>query len=164
MNKKVTKEKKEERELLTPEIIEARKKMEEKFGSLKLGGKGTQKRKKIVVHKVAVVQDKKLAAAAKKLNAKSIGEIAELNCFRDDATILHFKKPKVEYGYKDKVTFVTGVAEEKQIKDMLQNIMKQLGPKQYSYIKDYPEQFKNQEKGKEEVPDLVPDFEEVSKQ
>ena len=32
---------------LTPEIIEARKKMAEKFGNLKLGGKGTEKRKKI---------------------------------------------------------------------------------------------------------------------
>ncbi len=164
MNKKVTKETKETRVELTPEIVEARKKMEEKFGSLKLGGKGTQKRKKIVQHKAAVVQDKKLAAAAKKFNAKNLGEIAELNCFRDDGSILHFKKPKIEYGYKDKVTFVTGIAEEKQIKDMLPNIMKQLGPKQFNVIKDYADQIKGQDKVKETVPDLVPDFEEVSKQ
>jgi nascent polypeptide-associated complex subunit beta len=98
---------------LTPEIIEARKKMEEKFGNLKLGGKGTQKRKKIVVHKSAAVQDKKITAIAKKANAKHIGEVFEINVFKDDNSILNFKKPKVEYSHKEKISFVTGVPENK---------------------------------------------------
>lgn len=98
---------------LTPEIIEARKRMEEKFGNLKLGGKGTQKRKKLVVHKSAAVQDKKIAAIAKKSGARNLGDTAEINVFKDDNSVLHFKKPKVEYAVKDKVTFITGTAETK---------------------------------------------------
>lgn len=99
---------------LTPEIIEARKKMEEKFGNLKLGGKGTQKRKKIVQHKPSSVSDKKIQALAKKAGAKNIGETAEINIFKDDNTVLHFKKPKIEYSVKDKITFVTGAGETKR--------------------------------------------------
>jgi nascent polypeptide-associated complex subunit beta len=99
---------------LTQEIIEARKKMEEKFGNLKLGGKGTQKRKKIVVHKPSSVQDKKIVSIAKKSGAKNIGETAEINVFKDDNTVLHFKKPKIEYSVKEKVTFVTGAGETKR--------------------------------------------------
>jgi nascent polypeptide-associated complex subunit beta len=99
---------------LTPEIKEARKRMEEKFGNLKLGGKGTQKRKKIVVHKATAVQDKKIASIAKKTGARNLGETAEINVFRDDHTVLHFKKPKIEYSAKEKITFVTGEAEVKR--------------------------------------------------
>jgi nascent polypeptide-associated complex subunit beta len=99
---------------LTPEIIEARKKMEEKFGNLKLGGKGTQKRKKIVVHKSAAAADKRIVALAKKSGAKNIGETAEINVFKDDNTVIHFKKPKIEYSVKEKITFVTGTGESKR--------------------------------------------------
>ena len=99
---------------LTPEIIEARKRMEEKFGNLKLGGKGTQKRKKMVVHKSTAVQDKKIAAIAKKAGAKNLGDTAEINVFKDDNSVLHFKRPKIEYSVKEKVTFITGTAESKR--------------------------------------------------
>lgn len=49
------------------EILEARKKFSEMYGNLKLGGKGTQKKKKLAINKNnAGVQDKKVAALAKK--------------------------------------------------------------------------------------------------
>lgn len=99
---------------LTPEIIEARKKMEEKFGNIKLGGKGTQKRKKLVVHKASAQQDKKVVNLAKKSGAKNIGETAEINVFKDDNTVLHFRKPKIEYSVKERITFVTGTPEDKR--------------------------------------------------
>ena len=99
---------------LTPEIIEARKKMEEKFGNLKLGGKGSQKKKKMVVHKSTAVQDKKISAIAKKSGAKNLGDTAEINVFKDDNSVLHFKRPKIEYSVKEKVTFITGTPETKR--------------------------------------------------
>jgi len=50
------------------------------------------------------------------------------------------------------------------IKDLLPNILKQLGPKQFNFIKDYVETLKGPaETKKEEAPELVEDFEEVSK-
>mgnify|MGYP000978714857 CR=1 FL=1 len=85
--------------------------------------------------------------------------------FRDDNTVIHFKKPSLEYSLKEKVSFLTGPSEIKHIKDLLPNIIKQLGPKQFSFMKDFAETLKNQEKKDEkpeEAPELV-DFEEVSK-
>ncbi len=52
------------------EIEESRKKFSEMYSNVKLGGKGTQKRKKFVVHKESAVQDKKIAALAKKSRIK----------------------------------------------------------------------------------------------
>lgn len=49
------------------EILEARKKMAEKFGNTQLGGKGTEKRKKEARHHGNKVEsDKKIQAIAKK--------------------------------------------------------------------------------------------------
>jgi len=51
------------------------------------------------------------------------------------------------------------------IKDLLPGILKQLGPKQMGFIQDYVNTLKQTEKpAKETAPDLVEDFEEVSKQ
>jgi hypothetical protein len=85
--------------------------------------------------------------------------------FKDDNTVIHFKKPSIEYSLKEKATFLTGPSEVKNIKDLLPNIIKQLGPKQFSFMKDYAETLKNVQpktEKAEEAPELV-DFEEVSK-
>ena len=100
------------------------------------------------------------------LEAKKLNDIQEVNIFKDDNTVLHFRKPGLEYSPKEKVSFLTGPHEIKHIKDLLPNILKQLGPKQFSFMKDYAETLKNQEKKDEkieEAPELVEDFEEVSK-
>ncbi len=69
---------------------------------------------------------------------------------------------------KEKVSFVTGSNETKNMKDLLPNIMRQLGPKQITFIKDYAEQLKKDtDKTTEKVdeaPELVEDFEEIAKQ
>jgi hypothetical protein len=61
---------------------------------------------------------------------------------------------------------LTGPYESKHIKDLLPNILKQLGPKQFAFMKDYAESLKKGDKKQdkiEEAPELVEDFEEVSK-
>lgn len=85
--------------------------------------------------------------------------------FKDDNTVLHFKRPNMEYSLKEKVTFLTGACEQKHIKDLLPNIIKQLGPKQFNFMREYAEQLKGAAETKPtEAPELVEDFEEVSKQ
>ena len=78
------------------------------------------------------------------------------------------KKPSLEYSFKEKVSFVSGVSETKNIKDILPGIIKQLGPKQFEFMKEYAETLKAKDKKKtdkiEEAPELVEDFEEVSKE
>jgi nascent polypeptide-associated complex subunit beta len=145
-------------------ILEARKKFGELYGNTKIGGKGSQKKKKLVKHRETSAFDKKIQSLAKKANSKKLTDTMELNIFKDDNSVLHFKKPTVEYSVKEKCTFVTGTFETKTIKDLLPNIIKQLGPKQFSVMKDYAEELKKTDDKKiDEAPELVEDFEEVSK-
>jgi nascent polypeptide-associated complex subunit beta len=100
------------------------------------------------------------------LEAKKLNETQEVNIFKDDNTVLHFKKPNLEYSVKEKVTFLTGAPEVKHIKDLLPNILKQLGPKQFSFMKDFADSLKKADKKEDkidEAPELVEDFEEISK-
>ena len=150
------------------EILDARKKMAEEFGNMQLGGKGTQKRKKMAKHRGNKVEaDKKIVALAKKSGARKINEVSEINIFKDDNKVVHIKKPTLEYSFKEKVSFVSGNAETKEIKDLLPGIIKQLGPKQFGFIKDYAETLKAKDKKQsekiEEAPELVEDFEAESK-
>ena len=149
------------------EILEARKKMAEKFGNMQIGGKGTQRRKKEAkVRGNKVEADKKIQAIAKKSGARKLGEVSEINIFKDDNNVVHIKKPTLEYSFKEKVSFVSGVAETKPIKELLPGIIKQLGPKQFSFMKEFAETLKAKDKKKEEkeAPELVEDFESVSKE
>ena len=99
-----------------------------------------------------------------------MNDIQEVNIFKDDNTVIHLKKPSFEYSMKEKVSFVTGAHETKRelniiliwldIKDLLPNIIKQLGPRQFSFMQDYAETLKNNKK--DEAPELVEDFEQAS--
>ena len=153
---------------LDKEIREARQKMAAEFGNMQIGGKGTQKRKKMAKHRGNKVEaDKKVVALAKKSGARKINEVSEINIFKDDNKVVHIKKPTLEYSFKEKVSFVSGTAETKEIKDLLPGIIKQLGPKQFGFIKDYAETLKAKDKKQpdkiEEAPELVEDFEAESK-
>jgi hypothetical protein len=67
---------------------------------------------------------------------------------------------------------VTGTPETKDLKDLMPDILKQVGPQQYTYLKNIMggmgsvgEASKDQEDDEDDVPSLVnTNFEEVSKQ
>jgi nascent polypeptide-associated complex subunit beta len=67
---------------------------------------------------------------------------------------------------------VTGNPETKNLKDMMPEILKQVGPQQYSFLKDIignmgsvKEATSKQEEDEDDVPELVgTNFEEASKQ
>jgi len=154
-------------EVTEKEILEARKKLAEKFGNTQIGGKGTQRRKHEVKKRTNKVEsDKKIESIAKKSQAKKLNEINEINIFKDDNTVIHFKKPTLEYSFKEKVSFVSGLHETKNIKELLPAIIKQLGPKQFEFMKEYAETLKSKDKKddkNDQAPELVEDFESVSK-
>ena len=154
-------------EVTQQEILEARKKLAEKFGNTQIGGKGTQRRKHEAKKRGNKVEtDKKIESIAKKAQAKKLNEISEINIFKDDNTVIHFKKPTLEYSFKEKVSFVSGLHETKNIKELIPAIIKQLGPKQFEFMKEYAETLKNKDKKDEkndQAPELVEDFESVSK-
>ena len=79
-------------------INQARAKLAEKFGEgARTGGKGTQRRKKKTVHHTQLNDDKKLKTIIKKFNVHPLSDITDVNMFKDDGTILHFKNPEGKF-------------------------------------------------------------------
>jgi len=52
-----------------------------------------------VVHtqQAASGEDKKLKAAIKKFGVQPLGDIEEVNMFKDDNTVIHFKRPQGKF-------------------------------------------------------------------
>jgi len=61
---------------------------------VRIGGKGTSRRKVKKVHKSVGTDDKKLQSTLKKLNVQPIAGIEEVNMFKSDGTVIHFTAPK----------------------------------------------------------------------
>ena len=69
-------------------------KLQAQAAAVRIGGKGTPRRKVKKVHKTTGTDDKKLQSALKKLNVQPISQIEEVNMFKTDGTVVHFSSPK----------------------------------------------------------------------
>ena len=69
--------------------------LQKSAANVRIGGKGTARRKKKIVHKASNTDDKKLQSQLKKLNINPIPGIEEVNMFKDDGSVIHFTNPKV---------------------------------------------------------------------
>jgi hypothetical protein len=67
---------------------------------------------------------------------KPIADIMEANFFHKDNTVMHINRPLVHYAFKDTFCSVQGKATTKNLKDMMPEIMKQVGPEQMSALKE----------------------------
>merc|ERR1712233_107684 len=165
---------------LLQEMVSEIKMNQEKLKMLqaqvRIGGKGTVRRKKKVVHRTATTDDKKLQSSLKKLSVNNIPGIEEVNMIKDDGTVIHFNNPKVQASLAANTFAVTGHAENKQITEMLPGILNQLGAESLTHLKRLAsnvggagvggamEAANNmEEEDDDEVPDLVENFDEVSK-
>jgi len=151
---------------------------------VRIGGKGTARRKKKVVHRSATTDDKKLQSTLKKLAVSTIPGIEEVNMIKDDGTVIHFNNPKVQASLGSNVFAVTGHGETKEVAEMLPQILSQMGPESLEHVKRFAYTGAAQQRmagqmagiGKtdagedadadsddEDVPDLVSNFDEPSK-
>merc|ERR1711920_524415 len=142
---------------------------------VRIGGKGTQRRKKKVVHKTATTDDKKLQGALKKMSVNSIPGIEEVNMIKDDGTVLHFNNPKVQASLAANTFAITGHADTKQLTEMLPGILNQLGTEGLTNLRKLAEQLPkgrvpdvtgeegDDDEDDDDVPDLVDNFDEPSK-
>merc|ERR1711881_806454 len=88
-------------------------------GTQQIGGKGTARRKKKVVHRGNQLNDdKKLSSSLKKLAANTIPGIEEVNMFKDDGTVINFINPKVQASPMSNTFAISGQNEVKKITDM----------------------------------------------
>uniref|UniRef100_A0A2K6MBJ3 Transcription factor BTF3 n=1 Tax=Rhinopithecus bieti TaxID=61621 RepID=A0A2K6MBJ3_RHIBE len=115
---------------------------------VRIRGKGTARKKK-VVHRTAIANDKK--------------------------TVIHFNNPKVQASLSANTFAITGHAEAKPITEILPGILSQLGADSLTILRKLAEQFPWQvldskapkpediDEEEEDVLDLVENFDEASK-
>lgn len=83
---------------------------------VRIGGKGTPRRKKKIVHQTAATDDKKLQSSLKKLSVNTIPGIEEVNMIKEDGTVLHFNNPKAQASLAANTFAITGQCEQKQVR------------------------------------------------
>merc|ERR1712193_566684 len=110
-------------------------KLKQLQAQVRIGGKGTVRRKKKVVHRTATTDDKKLQSSLKKLSVNNIPGIEEVNMIKDDGTVIHFNNPKVQASPSANTFAITGHAENKNITEMLPSILNQLGTENINALK-----------------------------
>merc|ERR1711899_245549 len=148
-------------------------KLKQLQAQVRIGGKGTARRKKKVVHRTATTDDKKLQSSLKKLSVNNIPGIEEVNMIKDDGSVIHFNNPKVQASLQSNTFAVTGHAENKQITEMLPGILNQLGAESLTHLKRLASNVggatgleaaaEGGDDDDDEVPDLVENFDEASK-
>lgn len=143
---------------------------------VRIGGKGTPRRKKKIVHSTPATDDKKLQSSLKKLSVNTIPGIEEVNIIKNDGTVIHFNNPKAQASLPTNTFAITGHGENKSISEMLPGILTQLGPQDITQLKKIASEFATKgaaaaaasagagsgAAGDDDVPDLVQNFEEVA--
>jgi nascent polypeptide-associated complex subunit beta len=124
---------------------------------VRIGGKGTPRRKVKKAPKVTVQDDKKLQIALKKLNVQPLTAVEEVNMFQKDGNILHFSRPSVQASVASNTFVINGSGVTKDLTQLLPGILTQLGPESLQELRKLAEQFAQQKKGEDDddVPDLV---------
>merc|ERR1719287_55953 len=122
------------------EVADARARLAAKFGnSTQIGAKGTQRRMKKAGHtknEQASKEAVKLSAALKKYGVQPLPDIEELNMFKDDNTVIHFKRPQIQFSSRESILVCTGNGESKTIQELLPEILKQIGPDQLGSLQE----------------------------
>merc|ERR1711959_495163 len=130
--------------------------------SVRIGGKGTVRRKKKVVHKTTTTDDKRLQNTLKRLGINSIPAIEEVNLFMESAEVIHFTNPKVQASIAANTYVIIGVAETRKLQDLFPGILNQVDKSVLPSLKKIAEQYTPDEDDDEddddEVPDLVENF------
>ncbi|XP_044772674.1 transcription factor BTF3 isoform X2 [Neomonachus schauinslandi] len=137
------------------ETIMNQEKLAKLQAQVRIGGKGTARRKKKVVHRTATADDKKLQFSLKKLGVNNISGIEEVNMFTNQGTVIHFNNPKVQASLAANTFTITGHAETKQLTEMLPSILNQLGADSLTSLRRLAEALPKQY--------LVENFDEASK-
>ncbi|KXS12538.1 NAC-domain-containing protein [Gonapodya prolifera JEL478] len=151
---------------MNPEKLKA---LQASAAAVRIGGKGTPRRKTKKTHKTTGTDDKKLVSTLKKLGVQQIQGIEEVNMFKVDGNVIHFTAPKVQASIAANTFVVTGPGETKELTELVPGILNQLGPDSLSSLRRLAESYQNShgavaggEDG-EDVPELV-NFEEAAKE
>jgi nascent polypeptide-associated complex subunit beta len=133
---------------------------------VRIGGKGSARRKKKIVRKVTTTDDKKIQSHLKKLSVNSISGIEEVNMIKDDGRVINFNNPTVQASLGANTFAISGHSEDKHFTELLPSILNHLGTEGFNHLKRHASsmaQGMGANIDDEDVPDLVEDFEAASK-
>lgn len=133
---------------------------------VRIGGKGTARRKKKIVRKVTTTDDKKIQSSLKKLSVNNINGIEEVNMIKDDGKVINFNNPTVQASLGANTFAITGHSDEKHFTELLPGILNHLGAEGFNHLKRHASsmaQGMTAGLDDEEMPELVEDFEAASK-
>merc|ERR1712137_1132689 len=124
--------------------------------SVRIGGKGSVRRKKKTVHKKTGASDQKLNQTLRKLGTNGMPGIEEVNMFHQDGTITHFQQPKVQFSGHANTYVVSGNGQKKKIEELLPGIINQLGSEHLESLRKMADMYQQGMMGGD-VPDLADD-------
>ena len=111
-------------ETVNPEILAARAKLREKAQlGTRLGGKNSVRlKRRPVVHKSSVADDKKLQTTVKRMGLSQLPGVDEVAMIREDGKALCFTQPKVQVAINANTFIVSGIGEEKSADQFLSSV------------------------------------------
>ena len=106
----------------------------------------------------------------KRLGVNNIPAIEEVNLFKDDGNVIHFKNPKVQANIGANTYVVSGHSETKALQDLLPGIINQLGQDNLQNLKKIAEAYsqkkdagaEDDDDDDDDVPELVENFDTVA--
>lgn len=96
-----------------------KEKLNKLMKDVRIGGKGTPRRKRKVVHQTPGTDDKKLQSVLKKTAVNPIPGIEEVNMIKNDGTVINFNNPKAQASLAANTFAITGHGELKQVRSPL---------------------------------------------
>lgn len=115
-------------------------KLQRMAAGVRVGGKGSVRRKKKAVHKAAPTDDKRLQSTLKRLQLSQLPGIEEVNIFKDTGSVINFQNPKVQAQLSANTYVISGTAITKSLQDMLPSIVNQLGADNMPQMKSLMDQ------------------------
>ncbi|KAL6769936.1 EGD1 [Auxenochlorella protothecoides x Auxenochlorella symbiontica] len=150
-------------------------KLQKMAGAVRVGGKGSVRRKKKAVHKNTSTDDKRLQGTLKRLGVNTIPGIEEVLLINNDGSALQFLNPKVQASIAANTYVVSGPSQQKRAQDVLASMLAGMGgvPNMQSLAQLMggggaglpsfnPEGAADEPEGDDDVPELVGDFEQAA--
>ncbi|ORY27630.1 NAC domain-domain-containing protein [Naematelia encephala] len=111
---------------------------------VRIGGKGTPRRK-VVKKSVTASQgdDRKVQAALKKLSVQPIVGVEEVNMFKEDGNVIHFNRPQVQGAMNSNTLAVYGAGQTKELTELVPGILNQLGPDSLANLRRLAESYQS---------------------
>ncbi|RKP27604.1 nascent polypeptide-associated complex subunit beta [Syncephalis pseudoplumigaleata] len=109
--------------------------------SVRIGGKGTPRRKVKKVVKNRSADDSKLNGTLKKLGVQGLDGIEEVNMFREDGNVVHFNAPRVGMAYQNHTLVINGKGDVKELTELVPGILNQLGPDSLESLRKLAESY-----------------------